>query len=161
MVIQKKTWDVSIQSRVEELFLRTNQFNLSAIRLDDFTGQNFETEPQIFAYALEDRIGQYGIISALVYNFKKETIFIENWVLSCRAFSRGVEEAVLLDLFSDIPNASYLKIRYQETKQNKMVRGYFEGLVWSSMKINQFSSILYLKLGKSVNLGFRRRKVIE
>ncbi len=145
LVIQKKRWDVAIQSRVEELFLRTNQFNLSAIRLEDLTGQNFETEPQIFAYALTDRIGRYGIISALICNFKKETIFIENWVLSCRAFSRGVEEAVLLDLFSDIPNASYLKIRYQETKQNKMVRGYFEGL---GMVFNENKSVFECSVSK-------------
>ncbi|WP_405494987.1 HAD-IIIC family phosphatase [Nocardia sp. NBC_00511] len=83
--------------RVAQLFGKTNQFNL--------TGQRYTVvemaEPAAHAASffvcgrLSDRFGDSGIVIAVALRDHGDEWSIENLVLSCRAFGRGVESALL------------------------------------------------------------------
>lgn len=79
--------------RVVQLLAKTNQFNL--------TGRRY-TEPQMLermsdesslclCASLRDRFGDHGLVSVFVASCRGDTCEIENWVMSCRVFKRGLE----------------------------------------------------------------------
>ncbi|WP_329564335.1 HAD-IIIC family phosphatase [Kitasatospora sp. NBC_01266] len=80
--------------RIAQLFGKTNQFNL--------TGRRYglpEVEAgaaDFFAARLTDRFGDNGLIAALALGREADGArTVENFVLSCRVFSREVEDAIL------------------------------------------------------------------
>ncbi len=80
------------RARVAQLTQRCNQFNMRNSRL---------TEAELvgrkgWAYHLKDAYGDLGIVSAVVL----EGNFIDAWVMSCRAFNRGLEQRILEHLQS-------------------------------------------------------------
>lgn len=79
--------------RVSQLLIKTNQFNFNKLYLssEDLKAQLKKKTIEVFQFSLRDKIGDYGIISALLFKMSSDTIFIENWVMSCRVFSRNLE----------------------------------------------------------------------
>lgn len=84
-------------ARIEQLFTKTNQFNLTQTR---FTKSELEREllrPNaiVIAAELQDRHSQYGVVAAVIGECQEQVLHIRNWVVSCRVFSRGFEEFIL------------------------------------------------------------------
>ncbi|PIB12045.1 MULTISPECIES: HAD-IIIC family phosphatase [Streptomyces] len=82
--------------RISQLFGKTNQFNLTGRRftVDDIArpaaGAGF------YAARLTDRFGDNGLIAALALSAEPRGGWrIDNLVLSCRVFSRGVEDCLV------------------------------------------------------------------
>jgi FkbH-like protein len=84
-------------SRVAQLFNKTNQFNTRTIRYSEQELNKLIVSKDylVLHASLADRFTNYGIMAAAVLRFADETAFIENWVMSCRAFKRGLEDATL------------------------------------------------------------------
>jgi FkbH-like protein len=101
--------------RITQLFGKTNQFNL--------TGRRFGTEQiarmaqggdsAAFGIRLRDHFGDLGLIAALVVTRgpRGGDWTIENMVLSCRAFSRNVEDAVIRLLLQGAARAGAAGVR--------------------------------------------------
>jgi len=81
--------------RVYALLQKTNQFNVTQWRpsrqeLLDFTASHGHVD----AFELIDRNGSLGIVAVTAIDLQGSTSHLTNWVMSCRAFGRGVEWAV-------------------------------------------------------------------
>lgn len=78
------------KGRIVQLFAKTNQFNLTGRR---FTADDIiAPELSVFAARLSDRFGDSGLIAALAISKAEDgSAIVENAVMSCRVFSRGVE----------------------------------------------------------------------
>jgi FkbH-like protein len=84
-------------ARVSQLTLRTNQFNLTMQRMQPQDVRALTSDPGALALAVHarDRFGDNGLVGAVLARRDGAVLRIENFLLSCRVFSRGIEEALL------------------------------------------------------------------
>lgn len=100
-------------SRVSQLFMRTNRFNLTDSRLSEsaLSSLNF-SDDSLFAkcYLLSDKFGSLGIVGALIAkkSDKNSAWEISDFAMSCRALSRNLEHFMMLDF------CEFLKSKEQE-----------------------------------------------
>jgi FkbH-like protein len=89
-------------ARVYELVNKTNQFNLNGIRYTESEWRRMVSAPGsiVFSAAYEDKFGPLGIIAVLQGHANGSRIAVNTWVLSCRAFARRIEHAMLQTLFA-------------------------------------------------------------
>jgi FkbH-like protein len=124
--------DESELARVHQLTNKTNQFNLTTLRLEIEQVELYSTSDrkQILAVQVADRFGDYGLVSACYINQIDTDWVIDNWVMSCRIFSKTVEDAVAATLFEIAENSGIRRIsaKYAPTKKNKVVSGLLERL---------------------------------
>jgi len=82
--------------RVSQMLLKTNQFNLTTKRhsmsvLQTFMGNHNNL---LLTIELSDRFGDQGIVGAILGVANKDNIYVDTFLLSCRAIGRGVEDAL-------------------------------------------------------------------
>lgn len=83
--------------RISQLTQKTNQFNMTTLRLTEAEVERLLTDPQheLITAELSDRLGDSGII-AYVQIRKAERVWeIENFLMSCRVLGRTAEECLL------------------------------------------------------------------
>jgi FkbH-like protein len=117
-------------ARVAQLFNKTNQFNTRTVR---FSEQELEKliaskDHLVLHASFADRFTNYGIMAAAVLRFTDDTAFIENWVMSCRAFKRGLEDATLnaIMAFARTRGAKFVGGEYISTAKNSYVADLFQ-----------------------------------
>lgn len=83
-------------ARIQELFQRTNQFNLSSVRyrLEEVKERIQSDDYEVISLTASDKYGKMGIVAACVMEIGEEAV-LEAFALSCRAFGRGFEERLL------------------------------------------------------------------
>lgn len=86
--------------RVEQLFLKTNQFNLTGTRwaLKQIRESIENARVRFLVGHLADRFTSYGIVAAIAARQDGAILRVDNWVISCRVFSRTFEDFLLLRL---------------------------------------------------------------
>jgi FkbH-like protein len=114
--------------RIAQLFNKTNQFNLTTRRLGESQLSALAKVPQnaLFFMAMKDRYGDYGIIAAALVTGNT----IDSFLLSCRAFGKRAENALLCSLLD------FLKRRgckqafglYVPSLKNSMTKDFYQGL---------------------------------
>jgi FkbH-like protein len=84
-------------ARVSQLTLRTNQFNLTTVRMGPDEVRAFAADPaaSVLAIHAADRFGDNGLVGAVLLRRDGAAVRLENFLLSCRVFSRGIEQACL------------------------------------------------------------------
>jgi FkbH-like protein len=84
-------------SRLAEMQLRTNQFNLTSLRLSREQLATLLAVPDhaVLAVTLQDRFADHGIVSSVVMEHDADRLRIKDWLMSCRVFSRTLEECIL------------------------------------------------------------------
>jgi FkbH-like protein len=84
-------------ARVSQITLRTNQFNLTAVRLQAQDVRRLAADPDhlVLGIRCADRFGDNGLVGAVIYRRDGDTAHLDNFLLSCRVFSRGIENACL------------------------------------------------------------------
>ena len=89
--------DAQSLPRACQLINKTNQFNLRTRRYTEAALAALRGNPEfaLMQVRLKDKFTNYGIIASAVIQFKGDSAFIDNWVMSCRAFKRGVEDATM------------------------------------------------------------------
>ena len=103
--------------RSSQLLAKTNQFkfNSKIFLPKDLISKNS------FCIFYEDKYQNYGNIGVVIYKIiKNQHILIENWVLSCRVFSRRLEFFIIKYLLTKAKdsNCKYLSFRFEKTKKN-------------------------------------------
>ncbi len=118
--------------RVTQLANKTNQFNLRTKRyseeeLDRLLDSN---DYDLLHVRLHDRFSNYGIIASVIIRYYQKIAFIENWVMSCRIFNRGVEDATFNAIVTSAKahGAEWLATEYISTAKNNYVAGLPERL---------------------------------
>ena len=118
--------------RINQLLQKTNQFNLTG---KDFQNESLESlfssnNSIILVAHLEDRLAKHGLVSVLIGRIEKKSLWIENWVMSCRVFTRTLEEAIFLSLldFARAFDCTEIRGAFYPTKRNIYVSDLFNRL---------------------------------
>ncbi|MCD0451598.1 HAD-IIIC family phosphatase [Actinocorallia sp. API 0066] len=113
-------------ARLAQLTLRTNQFNLTTERLAeaDVAARAADPRARVLAVTTADRFGGNGIVGAVFLRAEPDALRVENVLLSCRVFARGIEQAVLATVLAAARDAGFPEVRadYRPTAKNAKVR---------------------------------------
>ena len=136
--------------RIVQLFLRSNQFNLTTNRYQKKDILNFLKDPKIYTLQadLTDRFGENGIVALIVGKILNKTLIIENWVMSCRVLSRSLEQAILNKIIFDIKKTKINKIIgiYKPSAKNKLVLNHYKNLDFKLGEKNKYKTLWYKEL---------------
>jgi FkbH-like protein len=122
------------RARIVQLFAKTNQFNLTGRRYSEEEVVELQAGGgALFGARLSDRFGDSGLIGAvaLVRSEGDERIWtIDNFVLSCRVFSRSVEDAIagLVLRGARAAGVDAVAAGFVETAKNQKFAGFYPGL---------------------------------
>jgi FkbH-like protein len=116
-------------SRLSQLSLRTNQFNLTTRRLQpsDVLALVRDPEALVFAVRTADRFGDNGLVGAVLAHRASGTVHIDNFLLSCRVFARGVEQSALSVLLRHARDTGANSVvgTYRPSPKNGKVREFY------------------------------------
>ena len=117
--------------RISELTKRTNQFNLTNKRFEEFELLNISTLENnfSFSFSLNDKFGDYGIVSFIILEKKSpESLQIINWNMSCRVFKRGLEGFIInqLNIYFSKLNFKYIHGKLIPTKKNNILKDFLK-----------------------------------
>lgn len=118
-------------SRVVQLFGKTNQFNMSGLRYSeqDITQAQAAGTTTFFGARLTDRFADHGLIAAIALGREDDAWSIDNVVLSCRVFSRNVEQAIVgLILRAAAGTVSTVTAYFAATPKNQKFAGFYPDL---------------------------------
>lgn len=106
--------------RIVQLNSRVNRYRLSLDNLSHNTIIERAKEKKSFVIRVNDKFGDYGIVSYISWIIDNETAIIDNWIMSCRLSSEYAEfliwNFILNKLKSD--NVTKIKMRYEDTNKN-------------------------------------------
>lgn len=117
--------------RALELVNKTNQFNLNGRRFHEAEWLQFVRSPGhlVWMAAYDDRFGPLGKISVLAGRFKEEGVLeLDTWVLSCRAFARRIEYALLGALFRQF-SLRQIHLSFEATARNGPLQEFLSSLI--------------------------------
>jgi len=121
--------------RIAQLTQRSNQFNLRTIRYSeqDIENMRFDDQKVTFQVSLQDKYGEYGLISVIIGEIQKESLFIDTWIMSCRVLKRGVENYVLNEIVARCKELGLSKVtgEYLSTPKNAIVKDHYKNLGFS------------------------------
>jgi len=120
--------------RALELVNKTNQFNLNGRRFNEVEWLQYLRNPDhwVWLASYADRFGPLGKISVLVGRSTADgELDLDTWVLSCRAFGRRIEYAMLDALF-ERHAARRIRLRFEATERNGPIRELLSGLTGES-----------------------------
>ena len=119
-------------SRFTQLINKSNQFHLTTTRYTEAQVQSMINDEMTIlrCFYLKDRFGDNGLISSLIIKLNPEFFYIDTWVMSCRVFSRGMEELICSEIISMAKWAKSNSIRgkYIPSKKNKVVSSLYKRL---------------------------------
>jgi FkbH-like protein len=119
-------------ARVAQLTLRTNQFNLTTERLQPSEVRERIEDPEHLVLSVRsgDRFGDNGVVGALFAHTTAEGLHIDNLLLSCRVFSRGIEQAAVTSVLAHARERGLASVTaaYRPTKKNHRVRDFWPTL---------------------------------
>jgi FkbH-like protein len=120
------------QPRIVQLINKTNQFNLTTIRVsdEDVAGLIADDTALTLQLRLLDAFGDNGIIAIIAGHPETEAIRLDLWLMSCRVLGRGVEEETLNLVVDEALRlgAKRLTGQYRPTAKNGMVREHYARL---------------------------------
>jgi FkbH-like protein len=123
--------------RAFELINKTNQFNLNGKRLNETSWTSYLNEPETFLMTVsyEDKYGRLGKIAVLLGRVQGTAATINYWVMSCRAFSRRIEQQCLNWLFEEF-RLQEIDFDYQQTERNKPIHDFLSSIAGTSLNGN-------------------------
>ena len=130
MRIRISRFDSDNLARISQLMQRSNQFNLTTRRLNEENCRQMmsDSENCVPLYAsLTDRFGDHGLISVVVLQIDADTLYITDWLMSCRVLARGVEESLMNYVINTGRQRAIKKVcaEYIPTAKNAMVKEFF------------------------------------
>jgi len=153
----KKNFSKNFQ-RLAQLSQRTNQFNSTAIRYDEKQIKKIIKDPQkiIFQCSAKDKYGDYGIIGLAIIELKKNSAIISNFVMSCRALGREIENYFFKYFVGEIIklNINNLFFLFKKNNKNRLVEQFLNENCKKNKKIGSyfFYKIINKKKDKNKNL---------
>jgi FkbH-like protein len=116
-------------ARVSQLTLRTNQFNLTTRRLQPQQVRELAGDPatQVLAICSADRFGENGLVGVVTVRRDGDVAHLDDFLLSCRVFSRGIEQACLSAVLRHAKDSGARAVAgyYRRTPKNGMVAEFY------------------------------------
>ena len=133
-------------TRTAQLSNKTNQFNLTTRRYTESLLQTRAADPKtlIRALSLRDKFGDHGLISAVIATIDNTTLIIDEWVMSCRVFSRTAEHFIINHLIADAQarNLTHIIGTYAPTEKNHIVADLYPRLCFAPTAENRWTLTL-------------------
>lgn len=118
-------------ARVSQLTLRTNQFNLTTERLQQSEVAERAAAPGSLVLTIRsgDRFGGNGVVGAVLSHREGDELVIDNFLLSCRVFARGIEQACLSAVLGHARDQGLRSVRagYRPSAKNGKVQDFYPG----------------------------------
>ncbi|MDB4867727.1 MAG: subfamily HAD-superfamily phosphatase, partial [Cohnella sp.] len=115
--------------RFAQMTQRTNQFNLSAKRRTEQDIRSIAAAGySCFVVEVRDRLGDYGLVGAVIARTDGDTLDIDSFLLSCRVLGRQIEDAVITALgrYARQRGIQSMAARYYPTDKNQPMRNFLE-----------------------------------
>ena len=99
--------------RISQLSQRSNQFNLRTVRYTEAEVEQVAQDENYvtLSFSLKDKFGDYGLISLVIMEKQSEdTLFITNWLMSCRVLKRGMEEFIVNQIMETAKEKGFTKV---------------------------------------------------
>ncbi|MBN1493542.1 MAG: HAD family hydrolase [Candidatus Omnitrophica bacterium] len=119
-------------ARVHQLFIKTNQFNVTTKRYDIGDIEIFYKDNNCILHVVEaeDKFGNLGIIGTYLVKIENKEAVIDSFIISCRALGRGIEAAAMGVLKKCIVHGAWgidkIKAEYVPTKKNMPCKTFFD-----------------------------------
>jgi FkbH-like protein len=115
--------------RAFELVNKTNQFNLNGRRFQpaDWAAALGRPGAWLAVVSYQDKFGALGKIAVAQGRALESRLYIDTWVMSCRAFSRRIEYAVLAELLRRYSPSDTL-LDFAMTSKNGPLRSFVKSL---------------------------------
>jgi len=115
-----------------ELVNKTNQFNLNGLRYTPTEWERRSHEADTFVVSADygDKYGPLGTISVMKGRQGNGAVYVDTWVMSCRAFSRRIEHQCLRIIF-DRFQAREVSLAFHPTSRNEPMQEFLASLCGS------------------------------
>ena len=127
-------------SRISQLILKTNQFNLTTKRYQEEQIKEFvKDETMIVGCSeIEDKFGENGITNVFIIKTKPNEWIIDTFLLSCRIMGRGIEEGIIGKILEIAKNKVIEKITatFIPTEKNKPAENFLKNYGFEKEKEN-------------------------
>lgn len=131
-IVEVKQFPLNLDhlDRATSLVNKTNQFNLTSNRTSRARLWDLAQNPDCLAmvYEVDENSQSKGIMSVLVIDKSRDVMRIEDWVLSCRAFSRGIEWWILWNIAKELDSRGigYLKCQLKKTDRTSYIENFMD-----------------------------------
>ncbi|VEN73033.1 hypothetical protein EPICR_100079 [Candidatus Desulfarcum epimagneticum] len=116
--------------RVAQLTLRTTQFNAAPLGRseNEIKGLCEKDGFQCLTVEAGDRFGDYGLVGAMIFDARADSMDVGAFLLSCRALGRGIEHRMLAALgeIAHQNGLGHVSITYRATERNRPVLDFLE-----------------------------------
>ena len=142
-----------VDPRALELVNKTNQFNLNGKRYSEASWHKYFLDPASFLITVsyKDKFGPLGKIAVVVGRLDSK-LHVDTWVMSCRAFSRGIEHRCLEELFARF-DVDEIALDYLHTERNRPLSQFLTEILGTPPSPNSVISRRHLAIRSE---GFRR-----
>lgn len=132
----------SNKMRVLQLINKTNQMNLTTRRLTELQVDAMlnDKEIQFKSFRISDKLGDMGLIGIYAIKYKKKEVEVLDFILSCRAFGRQVENYMIYKIIQAAKKNKQKKIvfKYLKTTKNEPCLIFLRSLQLKKKSINTF-----------------------
>ncbi len=132
-----------------QLLNKTNQFNLKTRRLTEKEMNIWlnSGSRQCFTASTSDRYGDYGLIGFLTLEEMRDKYEIIDFVMSCRVFGKGVEDAILYQVKKSLNKNKIIHMKPLKSKKNAPIYDFLsrvapEGKVLESIKLPKHVNLI-------------------
>jgi len=114
--------------RFVQILQKTNQFNLSLQRRTLAEVQALLPDHDLRVMTACDRFGDYGLVGVCISQQQADAVFLDSFLISCRALGRGMEEAFLhaIARSANTRGAKFLRGRFAAGPRNQPMRHFLE-----------------------------------
>lgn len=122
--------DTVVDPRALELINKTNQFNLNGKRHTLASLSRLLQSPGgfIMVVSYRDKYGPLGKIATLCGSSLDDAVYIDTWVMSCRAFCRRIEYWCVSELFRRFA-VSCISFDFQATERNGPLQAFLTSVL--------------------------------
>ena len=116
--------DQTTIERAHQIIMKTNQFNLRTERIEKGVLEKFAKNNKNFCFlvGLKDIYGDHGIVALVMTSLiNKETIFLNNFIMSCRILGRHLESWIFKHLVNLCKKKGIKRIQAEYIRSNKNV----------------------------------------
>lgn len=130
--VQLSRDDATSLTRISELTLKSNQFNLTTLRQSPAEiRQRIDGEAgTVYSLGVSDRFGNAGLTGVVLASWQGETAKIDAFLMSCRVIGRGVEFCFWPALAEDARRhgCRVIEAEYRPTAKNAQVADFYDRL---------------------------------
>ena len=139
-----KSFDDFHIPRIAQLTQRSNQFNLRTIRYTEAEIAEIAASDKFLTlyFTLKDKFGDHGLISVVILEKQSDTLFVNEWLMSCRVLKRTAEEFIINTMIKTAKENGFKHVvgEYLPTSKNTMVKDIYEKLGFKRINDDRFEA---------------------